>query len=833
MKNSIKTFALIVFSALLLVGCKSNGKSNIPTLDDVSFHESEEEEDPYPGSIDLPNVGDQAIEALSLDIHPTYFNNADLHNISGQWSGYGIHHPSIFKYKGTYYLYISTPSANVGIRAYRSTDLINWEYITESGLSMGYIAKDRFTLGANSPHVLRFEDKFYLYFKGNTGYKIYVSDSPEGPFTSYADLNFDSLYESRIYQAPNGKLFLISGGENYASIYEMKSLSEVDLNSREIIKSTISDTYFGDNIEVNLPNISYINGVCYLTYSSQKDNFKSYRSYLISAVKPDFTSSKSLADSFFNQKISPLLINADEDYGAIGLGDVSFIEGVDSVNYFALYTSYENSSTRRVNLAPVQFSGANISISHRDEDVLYPLEDVKVLHKDYDDLVLGEDIIEGDFTATYSFKDLDTIYFAYNTKNNNYQVSFMDNKATLIKMENGLKNELVSFSCFGHNHEVKVEYNDKLEVFVDGKELFNKEVGSLKGRIAYLDKTDAVVDLVQYCLSHSYSAMRNNLTTAEAPSYALSYFDNKSSISNLEKLKMVTDLDNDFYGSYYLNMSGHKDYARFLVDVPSNGRYGVELVLNASFTNHSSALGIRAGLNSEVIYQTTPLGEVGFARTLTAEFNLSKGANEVLVENLSLDILRLMSIRLVKVSSFNPSYTLPLDNYATKGVKYLTDFRINENYHCHETYEGARSFAYVGDNTFTDFKISTDVAFLGGTSTTGFVSIGFRCTNYVSSSIDNDESMTGYFLEISQYQTKLMKHNYGYGQTLGVLDFANQIGEFKTYVINITGNKIQIYCDDYLMLTIIDQYAFTSGRLSFGSKNTNGLIKNFTVSPAE
>ena len=115
MKNSIKTFALIVFSALLLVGCKSNGKSNIPTLDDVSFHESEEEEDPYPGSIDLPNVGDQAIEALSLDIHPTYFNNADLHNISGQWSGYGIHHPSIFKYKGTYYLYISTPSANVGL----------------------------------------------------------------------------------------------------------------------------------------------------------------------------------------------------------------------------------------------------------------------------------------------------------------------------------------------------------------------------------------------------------------------------------------------------------------------------------------------------------------------------------------------------------------------------------------------------------------------------------------------------------------------------------------------------------------------------------------------
>ena len=836
MNKYLKIFAISILSALLITGCKKEDKKSNPTMDDISFHTDEEESDPRPGYPDLPSAGDDAISPLTLDITPTYFNNTDLHNITGQWSGYGIHNPSILEYKGTYYLYISTPDSNVGIRAYRSKDLLNWEYISESGLSMGYISKDRFTFAAKSPQVLRIGDDFYLYFKSMNGYKIYKGLSPEGPFEEYKELNYDSSFSGKIYQAPNGKLFFISGGENSASIYEMNSLSEIDFNSKEEIPATKSDTYFGNKIEINSPSLSYIDGICYLTYSSQKESFKSYRSYLVSAIDPDFSSSKSLADSFFNQKISPLLINGDEDNGSIGFGDISFVEGPDSVNYFAIYTSYETTSTRRLNIAPIKFSGANVSIAHRDTNVLYPHEEMVEVVKDYENLVLSDSETNKTFTASYSFKNLETIYFGYKTKNNNYSVNIADNKATLVKRENGLNSELASIPVLGQYHEVKVSFNGVLQVFIDNQLLYLGEAEVAPGKIGYLDIDSSAVDYVRYTNTDSLNSARNNPTTGEAFIYAKSYLAEESSLAEENKIKMVSNANNDFYGTLYLNMTHKNDYARFIADVNEDGRYAVELVLNASFTNNCSTLGIRVGTNKEYIYETTPLGESGFAKTLTVEFDLNKGPNEVLIENLSGDVLRLVSIRLVKVSSSAPKYTIGLDTFATKGVKYLTDFRINDNFHCHETYEGARSFAYVGDNTFTDFKMSVDVGFLGGTSTAGFVSLGFRCSNYVSSSIDDDESMTGYYLEISQYQTKLMKHNYGYGQTLGVIDYANQVGEFNTYTINMKGNKIEVYAgyqQDFLMFSIVDQYAFTSGRLSFGSKNTNGLIKNFVVDPAE
>lgn len=837
MNKYLKIFAISLLSALLVTGCKTEEKASNPTMDDVSFHTDDEEKDPKPGYPDLPSAGDDAIDPLTLDIAPTYFNNTDLHNITGQWSGYGIHNPSILKHQGMYYLYISTPDSNVGIRAYRSRDLLKWEYISESGLSMGYISKDRFTFAAKSPQVLRFGDDFYLYFKSMNGYKIYKGLSPEGPFEEYKDLNYDSSFGGKIYQAPNGKLFFISGGENSASIYEMNSLSEIDFNSKEEITATRSDTYFGNKIEINSPSLSYIDGICYLTYSSQKESFKSYRSYLVSAIEPDFSSSKALADSFFNQKISPLLINSDEDSGSIGLGDISIVEGPDSVNYFAIYTSYETTSARRFNIAPIKFSGANISITHRDNNVLYPHEETIEVVKDYENLVLSDAETNKSFTASYSFKNLQTVYFGYKTKNNNYSVNIVDNKATLVKRENGLDSELGSVDVTGQYHDVKVSFNGVLQVFVDNQLLYLGNAEVAQGKIGYLDVAESVVDYVRYTNTDFLTSSRKNPTTGEAFMYAESYLAEESSIADETKINMVSNENNDFYGTLYLNMAHKNDYARFIADVNENGRYAVELVLNTSFTKNCSALGIRVGAeNKEYIYETSPLGENGFAKTLTVEFDLIKGPNEVLIENLSSDILRLVSVRLVKVSSHSPEYTIGLDAYATKGVKYLTDFRLNDNYHCHETYEGARSFAYVGDNTITDFKMSVDVGFLGGTSTAGFVSLGFRCSNYVSSSIDDDESMTGYYLEISQYQTKLMKHNYGYGQTLGVLDYANQVGEFTTFTINMKGNKIEVYAgyqQDYLMFTIIDQYAFTSGRLSFGSKNTNGLIKNFVVEPAE
>ena len=50
----------------------------------------------------------------------------DKTTISNQWEGYGIGDPFVMRYNGVYYLYCSTLDSELGVRAYKSADLVNW-----------------------------------------------------------------------------------------------------------------------------------------------------------------------------------------------------------------------------------------------------------------------------------------------------------------------------------------------------------------------------------------------------------------------------------------------------------------------------------------------------------------------------------------------------------------------------------------------------------------------------------------------------------------------------------------------------------------------------------
>ena len=154
MKN-VKALSLLVLLTISLVSCNKNNKNEeiVPTLDDVNLPKAPEEQSSGGGSAILPPEGSDATAPLTITADYTYFDNSDLHNISGQWSGYGIHAPSILKYAGAYYLYQSTPKTNVGIKAFKSVDLLHWDYVTEAGFTSGYISKDRPTYAATSPRV--------------------------------------------------------------------------------------------------------------------------------------------------------------------------------------------------------------------------------------------------------------------------------------------------------------------------------------------------------------------------------------------------------------------------------------------------------------------------------------------------------------------------------------------------------------------------------------------------------------------------------------------------------------------------------------------------------
>ena len=64
-----------------------------------------------------------------------YQNNFGEDKIPNQWDSYGIGDPFVYRWNGTYYLYVSTKDGNLGVRAWKSYDLINWTPCTGDGLA--------------------------------------------------------------------------------------------------------------------------------------------------------------------------------------------------------------------------------------------------------------------------------------------------------------------------------------------------------------------------------------------------------------------------------------------------------------------------------------------------------------------------------------------------------------------------------------------------------------------------------------------------------------------------------------------------------------------------
>ncbi len=839
--KSMKTTALLLASSLfVLASCGSSESADssfTPVPGEVSFPGRPEDSSYSPGPDVNPSEGDPAVPELEIEAAPAYFDNDSLHEMAGQWNGYGIHHPSVFRFDGSYYLYQSTPSASVGIRAFKSKDLIHWDFATKAGFPLGYVTKDKATYGAQAPQVIRVGDEFLLYFKSAEGYVVFSSDSPEGPFAPKGKLNFDSNYLGHPFLAPNGKLFMLLGGAKAVEIYEMPTPLSIDASSRTVVQATALPAYAGAIAIADSPFIADINGTAYLTYSSQKEHLVSYRSYLVSAINPDYSSSQSLADSFFQQGNGPLLLNADEMNGSRGLGDVQIVQGPDLSSYCAVYTSYMSSSVRRCNFAPIALSGANISIAHRDQRSFFGSQELISVPSGLGDLLLSEKETGAAFTASFCFENAKSVYFGYKTKNNHYRIDFDDEnrKASFYLMENGLETELGEFEIVEGVHEVEICFDDSLSITIDGRRFVSNMAlrRQPQGKIGYGKDDDAYIGATSFVNSSSRLACQSLPKMAESTVYAGACLQAESRLDHELPLGVIDDDREDLYGSLYLNLSSAKDYARFALDVKEAGRYGVEITYNASFGNHRSTMGIRLGEGDELIYKTHPIGERGYVRTITVETDAIAGVNELLIENLSSDLLRIVSVRLVKVSSDSPLFNASLEDYADKGIFYVTDFRLNASYKAHETYEGARCFAYVGDGTITDFTYSAEIGFLGGVSTSGFVSMSFRCSDFASSSYDNDESLIGYSLEVSQYQTRLVKHNYGYGETLGVLDLPNTIGDFRVFKITMESNLLKVYRDETLLFSHEDPTAFSAGHLGFGSNDTNGLIRKLNVTPAE
>ncbi|MCQ2742551.1 MAG: family 43 glycosylhydrolase [Bacilli bacterium] len=843
MKNKLPL--LISSAVLLLVGCNQAGTSSNPSAPDqsVPVFTSSEGEDTLPSrpvSVTLPNEGDAAPDCLEFDGELVRFDNKDLHEddslMPAKWANYGVHSPYIFKAGDTYYLYSSTPDRSVGVRAYKSKDLKHWEFAQGSGLGMGYLVKDKKSGNAKAPKVLLHKGKYYLYFNNGNGYQVYEGETPEGPFSFSHSLGDNSMDEGYIFKADGENCFFFGGGEDGIYVYEMDDDLNVDSKSKTLIEATKKSSFSQEERSSTAPFVIEKDGYLILSFSRIDEDFASFRSYTVAALDADFTSASSLAASFVNNRRGPVLLNTEDEKGYVGTGHLSFVEGTDLSSTYGVYTTLDHEGVRSLNIDPVSFAGPDIMMASRKEGSIGMYAPSYVL-SGYEDegKILSDVATESNYTATFSFTEAESALFSYSSRNKTFFAGKQGESMAVGCRENGLVTTLYETPFVEGYHQVKVETNDgHISVSLDGSIVVNNWKTSLplNGKIGYEVAEDYEIGYTAFTNSNSKSATTQTFVAGESTVYGGAYL-KESNLNKGSGTFVETRGDSSFQGNEILRLANNRDFARYALDVKEAGRYAVELTINYDFAYYGQSVGVRVGKNSEIIYPTKNVGGNRYVRVLGPEFNVEKGLNEVFIENLSKANLDLASFRLVPVSETAPMFESPLESFEGKGISYLTDFIVEDDFELQksvQTYEGVNNFAYVGDDTITDFRMQIKVAISSLPNPNSAILLGFRCGNYCSSSADPSGSMTGYVLAIGPSKMTLRRSNYGEDVTLASVDRTLSTKEYFVFEIAAIGNTISVYKDDTRLMEVTDPFAISSGHLGFGTTDASVFFHDLVVS---
>ncbi|RJX37587.1 DUF1080 domain-containing protein [Paenibacillus pinisoli] len=258
--------------------------------------------------------------------------------LSNEWPTYGSGDPYILKYKGVYYLYVSTKDSEIGIKAWSSTDLVNWTYA-------GLVATDPITKAAYAPEVIYWNGYFYMYTSpGGGGHYVLRSESPTGPFT---------------IQTPNkgltidGHVFIDDDGQWY--FYRAAH--------GQMVAHRMSDPYtFGPGFNTGATvnggwtegaTVVKRNGKYYMTYTGNHVHSPAYR--------VDYAVSDNPLTGFVPvQNQNPVLISTEGP--TIGLGHNGLVTGPDLDSMYMFYHDWkgytpEGWPIRSINMDRVAWNG--------------------------------------------------------------------------------------------------------------------------------------------------------------------------------------------------------------------------------------------------------------------------------------------------------------------------------------------------------------------------------------------------------------------------------------------------------------------------------------------
>jgi hypothetical protein len=254
----------------------------------------------------------QASCPLRATAGPTTYSNP--FTLPDEWPMYGVGDPFIFKYLGTYYLYVSTRDNEVGVRCYSSPDLVRWT-------SRGLCSTDPITKSAYAPEVRYWDGTFYMYTSpAGLGHYVLTATSPTGPFVA-ATGNLGASIDGSVFVDDNGQWTFLHAGSTGITAHPMPT--PLSLGPATVIGGAFLNGW------TEGPGMIKRGGIYYLTYTGNHVLDKGYRVAVATSSAGPMTGFSSTGQG------NPVVLSAEGDF--TGLGHSTNFIGPDLDTYFITY----------------------------------------------------------------------------------------------------------------------------------------------------------------------------------------------------------------------------------------------------------------------------------------------------------------------------------------------------------------------------------------------------------------------------------------------------------------------------------------------------------------
>jgi len=769
---------------------------------------------------------DPVTEPVAPEVRDRYENSFGEDRIPDQWDAYGVGDPFVYRWNGVYYLYVSTKDSETGVRAWKSTDLVNWETITGSGLATGYVSEDPITRAAYAPEVMYLNGKFYMITSpAGNGHYVLRADHPEGPFVAITG-NFGQSIDGSFYQDDDEKIYMTRSNSGNIRLAQMKA----DWTANTLTLKTLDNTQIG-----NWTEGSYIlrrHGINYITYTGTHVTSAGYR------VGYSFGEGSPVANSGYVQDQKNIILATSPDFN--GLGHSATVLGPDMDSYYIVYHNLLNSGgpIRAYSMNRLFFNGTDLMASNvKRTGNIVPDIAAFSSHDAATDLVSSGDFLlspnssDEQFTAEWNFTGTSgQAVFAYNSDTDYSYISW--NGSTIeVRQVDGSDNLLRSVALKSAHatdvlHTFRAIYRDGLLdlQFDNMTKISGLEVSLDSGRIGYKSFAAASIGYTGYSL-HARGSSDNaefKQEKALANSYDLEHseLDNGSTLTKITSGFVSSSVKS---GSYDLNLNGG-DKARYLHYFDTEGYYSLAMAMPVSMMGKYVTVSVDDTVKRMQVPSYELDAGVEYFEAELGRFPIHAGSHYVTIssdENISFN-----SYNFKIATDSSESFTHDLTTLGGDSMLYANVWKIKNG--GHYATSGNRQLLYVGKPTITNATIEADLYFDGATaaSTAGFI---LRAGNEAFSVHENNDSIQGYYVALNNAQISVRRKDYNWTRILDSAGGTFASGLDHNVRVVMTGNRITVFVNDTEYLSVIDPNPFGSGHIGLYTDGAATTYKNLSI----